>query len=285
MFCKNCGKQIEPNSKFCQYCGQNLNGVNTTVNNNVMVPNYASNMNYNSVPSQPMTNNYNNIPTMPNNVSQPKSDNPILIMMIVVFLILAVAIPVVVYLVSGNDDSSLEKESSREDVVEPEYPDIEQPDTPVYPDIEEPDVPSNNNDTKVINNGGYNYTIPSNYMFEYYEENLVVYDDSTEWFLMFAIAEYPYSTYRQNIDVVDAELRDEYDNVTTEIKKYQNVEYIETDMTTEDISMRMLYFSVDKDTTALVILIPMFETVSFDSIFKIAFPIVQSIEEDSKHVL
>lgn len=274
MFCKNCGKQIEVDSKFCQYCGQSLIDTNTS---NPAVPNYTLNTNYNSIPTQPMVNNYS---SMPNNSAQQQNGNPILVMMVVVFMLLAVAIPVVVFLVGDNDDSTVEKESGKEEVEIPEYPDIEQP------DIEEPNNPSvDNGNTKIVNHDGYNYTISTNYISEDYDGNFVVYDNSASWILMFSIAEYPYETYKNNIKIVDAELSSTYDNVTTEFKKYQNTEYIETDLISEGMPMRMLYFSVDSDTTVLVMLMTLSETASLDSLFNIAYPIIVSIEEDNTHVL
>lgn len=274
MFCKNCGKQIEVDSKFCQYCGQSLIDTNTS---NPAVPNYTLNTNYNSIPTQPMVNNYS---SMPNNSAQQQNGNPILVMMVVVFMLLAVAIPVVAFLVGDNDDSTVEKESGKEEVEIPEYPDIEQP------DIEEPNNPSiDNGNTKIVNHDGYNYTISTNYISEDYDGNFVVYDNSASWILMFSIAEYPYETYKNNIKIVDAELSSTYDNVTTEFKKYQNTEYIETDLISEGMPMRMLYFPVDSDTTVLVMLMTLSENASLDSLFNIAYPIIVSIEEDNTHVL
>ena len=31
MFCKNCGKEIDDGSKFCQYCGANLTASETDI--------------------------------------------------------------------------------------------------------------------------------------------------------------------------------------------------------------------------------------------------------------
>lgn len=274
MFCKNCGKQIDADSKFCQYCGQSLIGTNAS---NIAVPNYTLNTNYNSIPTHPPITNYN---SMPNNMVQPKSSNPILVMMIVVFLIFAVAIPVIILLVGGSDESALEKESTKEEVETPEYPDIEQPNN------DKPNTPSvDNGNTKIVNHDGYNYTLSNNYINYDYEGNFAVYDNSNSWLLMFKIVEYPFKTYKDNIDILDSDLSEKYDNVITELKKYKNTEYIETDLVSNGIPMRMLYFEIDSDTTVLAMMMTLSEKIELDSLFDIAYPIIISIEEDSTHVL
>lgn len=274
MFCKNCGKQIDADSKFCQYCGQSLIGTNAS---NIAVPNYTLNTNYNSIPTHPPITNYN---SMPNNMVQQKSSNPILVMMIVVFLIFAVAIPVIIILVGGSDESALEKESTKEEVETPEYPDIEQPNN------DKPNTPSvDNGNTKIVNHDGYNYTLSNNYINYDYEGNFAVYDNSNSWLLMFKIVEYPFKTYKDNIDILDSDLSEKYDNVITELKKYKNTEYIETDLVSNGIPMRMLYFEIDSDTTVLAMMMTLSEKIELDSLFDIAYPIIISIEEDSTHVL
>ena len=274
MFCKNCGKQIDADSKFCQYCGQSLIGTNAS---NIAVPNYTLNTNYNSIPTHPPITNYN---SMPNNMVQQKSSNPILVMMIVVFLIFAVAIPVIIILVGGSDESALEKESTKEEVETPEYPDIEQPNN------DKPNTPSvDNGNTKIVNHDGYNYTLSNNYINYDYEGNFAVYDNSNSWLLMFKIVEHPFKTYKDNIDILDSDLSEKYDNVITELKKYKNTEYIETDLVSDGIPMRMLYFEFDSDTTVLAMLMTLSEKIELDSLFDIAYPIIISIEEDSTHVL
>lgn len=274
MFCKNCGKQIDADSKFCQYCGQSLIGTNAS---NIAVPNYTLNTNYNSIPTHPPITNYN---SMPNNMVQQKSSNPILVMMIVVFLIFAVAIPVIIFLVGGSDESALEKESTKEEVETPEYPDIEQPNN------DKPNTPSvDNGNTKIVNHDGYNYTLSNNYINYDYEGNFAVYDNSNSWLLMFKIVEYPFKTYKDNIDILDSDLSEKYDNVITELKKYKNTEYIETDLVSNGIPMRMLYFEIDSDTTVLAMMMTLSEKIELDSLFDIAYPIIISIEEDSTHVL
>lgn len=65
MFCQNCGKEINNDSKFCPNCGQQVN--NSNVNNS-----YYSNVNYNN-------NGF---------VSQPKEETPAIGILAIVFSVL-----------------------------------------------------------------------------------------------------------------------------------------------------------------------------------------------------
>ena len=274
MFCKNCGKKIAPNSKFCQYCGQNLVDVNNSLNNGVL-PNYNPIPNYTNIPNQPIP---NNPPIINNALPQQNNGNPILVMMVVVFIILAVAIPVVVYFVNDDSENLKSKEPVRQETPEIEYPNTQEPTVPSIPEVD-------NGTTKTINYSGYNYKLPLDYSYEEYEGNLIFYDNTEEWFVMVTVVEYNLDFYKKNIALVDAELSTDYEDVMSEIKTYQNIEYIETNFTNEGIKMRMLYTPLGSDETVLTMLMPIDNTIALNDLFKTVFPIVTTIEKDDKHVL
>ena len=305
MFCKYCGKQIEPNSKFCQYCGQNLDN-NNHVGNNINIPNYTnvpnnvSTPNFNQVPNQPIYNN------MTNSVPNSKESNPILIMMIVVFIIFAIGIPVAIYLITGGEENLKESEPQQEENVpgpetEPSIPDVEtnptipelenptipEVENPTTPGVEEPNSPNNNGTTATINHDGYNYKIPSKYQHTVYDGHFALFDNSGQWIMMIQIAEGSYTEYKSNISLIDSYLGLEYNNVLSTIKKYNNVEYIETNFIAEGYPAKMVCTSLGSNETAISILMSTTNSTSFslDNLLKEVFPIITSIEKDDKHVL
>lgn len=252
MFCKNCGKQINPNSNFCQFCGQSSNSINDSG-----VTNYTPVQNYNQMPNQMNNNSYNSIPNMPDNLQQPKSGNPILVMMVVVFIVLAIGIPAAVYLLSGGEESTETKEN-----------------------VDKFDKDS----VQVITVNGYNFKIPKNYEYEVEGNDLTVYDDS-DWVVVLTVNEYNYEVYKDSLEQIDAELRLQYENVVSSVEIYQNVEYIETNLTYNNLEARLLYIPIEGDATVLAMLMSNSGGTTLDELFKTIFPIIRATEKDDGNVL
>lgn len=253
MFCKCCGSKLEPNSKFCQNCGSKMevNAQPPLNNSPIGINNY--------VPNQPIKKNNSGL---------------LIIMIILVMVISGVSIFMII-----------RKENSNEEMREP----IEENANINNESSNNTDNNNNNNNevvepnqqpenTTEVEYGGYTFYLPEKYLNMEYEGNLTLYDMDSTWLIMFTISDSSYSELKLELTEFDKILSESYSDVKSTIKKHQGIEYISTTAKTDGNDIQMIMTDLDNSKILMTLMMPLVESVTFEQLFELAFPIITTVK-------
>jgi len=183
------------------------------------------------------------------NTNNRNNSNPVLLLVLIVFGICAIAIPLILSMTKG--------EEKKKDI-----------NTNIGSEIK----------TKEVSYYGYSFSMPSDYKDMIYDGNLVITDQQQKWIITLAISAGSFADLKNQLDVYDSILEEEYETAHSELKRYNGTEYIQTTAIDDGYNMRMILTDIDGSNTLIAVLLSNDSTVSIDEIFTIAFPILTSIK-------
>lgn len=219
MNCKNCGTPIVPGEMFCKNCGANLNVDNAANNNSMATPVAAQSVVQTQQPVTPTPVMPQPAPMMqPNNqfqqlmpVVQPNKSNKGIIVLVVVIIVAVLAICGVLLITKGKNNGNHNSNSNSSSNSNPTS------NTPVEPVSTQ---------TSKVRFEGFEFNIPTDYLFEIQTSALYVSDNMT-WASTLEVIDGAYSTIKVRKDQIKLNMEKAgYQASTPVVKNYGGAEWI-----------------------------------------------------------
>ena len=252
--CKYCGNPVNNGEKFCRNCGANLM-VEPVINQ----PSQQA-----VVETQPVENQMIN----QNNKG---SDKKNLIILIAIVIILALGLAVGYLLVNKDKDGNTSNDSPKTDNKVDDSTDTKKEDTTNTNDT----INNKKEDTTSTNNNDNTDTTYTYKNFKFNKVNGFTYTTSTQGLqitnlkdvIVLDVVAGDFDLVKQNTSTVESTFKNQgYEIENVEVKKYNGIEYITSEVTKDSIKMLILYTKADDDHTFVIGVTNTSFTIDYDVI-------------------